>query len=128
MLMTLLVLLAAAATTQAAAAADAAATATTQAAAATQQANLPKPEIAIGVGEEEKKKVVSALVTLNGKPLQDAAVTISVQRTFGKLPLGKDTTLDDGTTVAPFPSDLPGSPDGQLRLVAEVAPTPRYGP
>jgi hypothetical protein len=95
-------------------------------AAAARAVELPKPVIALTVGEEEKKKVLRALVTLNGKPLENATVTISVKRTFGNLPLGKDTTLDDGTAVVAFPTSLPGGPDGQLHIVADVSPTPNY--
>jgi hypothetical protein len=93
---------------------------------AARAAGLPKPQVSIELGEEEKKKVVRATVTLDGKPLPDAAVKISVKRTFGLLPLGKDTTLDDGTAVAPFPLDLPGDADRQLQIVAAVAGTPKY--
>ena len=89
-------------------------------------AALPKPNVTISIGEEENRKVVRALVRLQNKPLENAAVTISVKRTFGLLPLGKDATLDDGTAAAPFPANLPGGPDGQLHFVAEVAGTPEY--
>lgn len=109
-------------------AASAATTSPATTAASTEpSAALPRPTIAITVGEEEGKKVVRALVMLDKKPLENAAVTVSVRRTFGLLPIGKDTTLDDGTAVAPFPSDLPVGHDGELRLVAEVAPTAKYG-
>ena len=90
-------------------------------------AALPKPDVTISIGEEENRKVVRALVKLQDKPLENAAVTISVKRTFGLLPLGKDTTLDDGTAAAPFPADLPGGSDGQLHFVAEVAGAAQYG-
>jgi hypothetical protein len=88
--------------------------------------SLPRPDVAITVGDEEGQKVVRAMVTLQGKPLEGATVTIAVKRTFGLLPLGKDTTLDDGTAVAPFPADLPGDSKGLLHLVAEVAGTDQY--
>jgi hypothetical protein len=89
-------------------------------------AALPTPDVTISIGEEENRKVVRALVKLQDKPLENAAVTISVKRTFGLLPLGKDTTLDDGTAAAPFPADLPGGADGQLHFVAEVAGAAQY--
>jgi hypothetical protein len=94
---------------------------------AAKAADLPKPQIQITVGEEEHKKVVNALVTVNGKPQADAVVTFSVRRTFGLLVLGKDTTLDDGTAAAPFPDRLPGDSAGNLKIVADVAATPQYG-
>jgi hypothetical protein len=102
------------------------ATATRAATTTSSPTTLPSPTIAVTVGEEEHKKVVRATVTLNGKPLENATVTISVRRTFGTMLLGKDATLDDGTAVAPFPADLPAGPGGELRLVAEVAASPKY--
>ena len=93
---------------------------------ATTSASLPTPSLALSVGEEEHKKIIRALVTLNGKPVENAAVSVFARRTFGKLPLGKDTTLDDGTAAVAFPTGLPGDAAGQLQVVAEVAGTPQY--
>lgn len=86
----------------------------------------PRPEIAITTSVEEGKKVIVAKVTLNGKPVEDAKVTVQVQRTFGQITLGTEATLDDGTVAVPFPTDLPGGIAGQIQVVAEIKSPPEY--
>lgn len=86
----------------------------------------PRPEIAITTSVEEGKKVIVAKVTLNGKPVEDAKVTVQVQRTFGQITLGTEATLDDGTVAVPFPTDLPGGVAGQIQVVAEIKSPPEY--
>ncbi len=83
-------------------------------------APAPQPSVALKVSTEEGKKVIVATVTLNGKPLEGAKVTILAQRTFGRLALGTEDTLDDGTAAVPFPADVPGDAQGRLQVVAEV--------
>lgn len=85
-----------------------------------------KPEVAIKVITEDQQKLIQATVTLNGKPLNGAAVAFFVQRTFGRLTIGHDTTLDDGTAAVPFPTGLPGGPTGQLQVTAQVTAPPQY--
>lgn len=86
----------------------------------------PRPEIAITTSVEEGKKVIVAKVTLNGKPVENAKVTVQIQRTFGQITLGTEATLDDGTVAVPFPTDLPGGIAGQIQVVAEIKSPPEY--
>ena len=83
-------------------------------------AQSTQPTIGLSVGSEEGKKVIRAVVTLNGKPVENAVLRYSVQRTFGELSIGEDTTLDDGTSAVAFPSDLPGTSDGKLHLTVRI--------
>lgn len=85
-----------------------------------------KPEIALSVSKEEGKPTLVATVKLNGKPLENVKVAISVERTFGQLLLGQDTTLDDGSAAVAFPSDLPGGPSGELNVRAEIKAPDQY--
>lgn len=94
--------------------------------AAESAAKKPRPEIAITTSVEEGKKVILAKVTLNGKPVENAKVTVQVQRTFGQITLGTEATLDDGTVAVPFPTDLPGGVAGQIHVVAEIKSPPEY--
>ena len=49
-----------------------------------------------------------------------------VQRTFGNLVIGQDTTLDDGTSAVAFPSDLPGAADGMLHVIVKISAPAKY--
>lgn len=83
-------------------------------------AQTTQPSVAISTDVEDGKKMVHALVLLNGKPLENVTLQYFVQRTFQNLKIGEDTTLDDGTSAVLFPSDLPGSPDGTLHLTVRI--------
>ena len=66
----------------------------------------------------EGKAVLIATVHVKGEPAEDAMVAFNVERTFGRMFLGREVTLDDGTAVVPFPEGLPGDAGGMLRVVA----------
>lgn len=83
-------------------------------------------EIAIRQDLEERKPVLIATVTSAGKPIEGVTVAIFVERTFGAIKLGQDSTLDDGTVAVPFPTGLPGSPQGSLRVRTELVEPPEY--
>jgi len=89
-------------------------------------AQTSRPAIAVTIDVEDGKKMVHALVTLNGKPIVNVNLQYFVQRTFGNLPIGQDTTLDDGTSAVAFPTDLPGAPDGMLHVIVRIATPPQY--
>jgi len=93
---------------------------------ADETAPAAKPEIALSVSKEEGKPTLVATVKLNGKPLENAMVEFRVERTFGQLLVGQDTTLDDGTAATAFPSDLPGGPSGELDVRAEIKAPAQY--
>jgi len=75
---------------------------------------------------EDGEKLILATVTVDDQPIEDAAVTFYVQRTFGWMLIGADRTLDDGTAAVPFPSDLPGGPTGTLVVRAQITASPTY--
>jgi hypothetical protein len=89
-------------------------------------AQTSRPAIALTTDVEDGKKMIHALVTLNGKPIENVNLQYFVQRTFGNLPIGQDTTLDDGTSAVAFPTDLPGAPDGQLHVIVRITAPPQY--
>ena len=47
-------------------------------------------------------------------------MSFGAKRSFGRLVLGTDVTLDDGTAAIAFPTDLPGDEKGNLELRATV--------
>jgi hypothetical protein len=77
-------------------------------------------EVALSSTVEEGKKQLIATVKKDGKLLEGATVSFGAKRTFGRLVLGSDKTLDDGTAAVLFPTDLPGGPKGELELDAVV--------
>jgi len=77
-------------------------------------------EVTLATTVEEGKKQLEATVKKNGKPLEGATVSFGAKRSFGRLVLGTDKTLDDGTAAVAFPTDLPGGPKGELELDAIV--------
>jgi hypothetical protein len=85
-----------------------------------------QPTIALTTDIEDSKKMVHAVVALNGKPLVNVTLQYFVRRTFGNLQIGEDTTLDDGTSAVTFPSDLPGAADGNLHLIVRIKAPKQY--
>jgi len=69
---------------------------------------------------EEGDTVVRARVTVGGRPAAGVRVGFTTARHFGRLPLGEDETLDDGTAAVAFPQSLPGDTAGVLRVRAEI--------
>ncbi|HTL98940.1 MAG TPA: hypothetical protein VL181_09060 [Holophagaceae bacterium] len=64
------------------------------------------------VGQEDGRPEVIATLTSDNKPVANAGVAFQLQRSFGELALGQDTTLDDGTAAAALPKELAPNPDG----------------
>jgi hypothetical protein len=84
--------------------------------------------VTLSTSVEEGKKQLVATVMKNGKPVEKATVSFGAKRTFGRLVLGTDVTLDDGTAAIAFPSDLPGNAKGELELDAVVnGPLSQWG-
>ncbi len=84
------------------------------------------PVILLQTNVEDKQVMILATVTAGGNPVEGATVAFFAQRTFGDLPLGQDQTLDDGTAAIPFPSELPGGPDGILIVKARIMAPQHY--
>lgn len=72
----------------------------------------PAASIAARLGQEDGKPELIATVLADGKPLPNAGVSFQLVRSFGRLALGEDTTLDDGTAAAPFPKELRADAQG----------------
>jgi hypothetical protein len=87
-------------------------------------AQTTQPVIHLATDVEDGKKMVHAVVTVSGKPKENIVLQYFVKRMFGNLQIGEDTTLDDGTSAIPFPSNLPGSADGTLTVIAKVKGPP----
>ena len=85
------------------------------------QAPPPPAEISAQIGQEDGKPEIIATVKAAGKPVPNVGVTFTLARTFGDLPLGQDTTLDDGTAAAPFPKGL--RPDQEGHWTFKIALT-----
>ncbi|MGD0540444.1 MAG: hypothetical protein ABSB33_02890 [Tepidisphaeraceae bacterium] len=89
-------------------------------------AQTAQPAISLSTDIEDGKKMVQASVSLNGKPLENVVLQYFVQRTFGNMLFGQDTTLDDGTSAVAFPSDLPAASDGKLHFVVRIKTPAQY--
>ena len=85
-------------------------------------------QVTLSTAVEDGKKQLIATVKRAGKPVENATVSFGAKRTFGRLVLGADVTLDDGTAAIPFPADLPGDARGNLELNAMVqGPLSQWG-
>lgn len=84
------------------------------------------PIIVVTTDTEEGKRVIVAKVTAAGRPIEGAKVTFLVERSLGRLPLGTEDTLDDGTAAVAFPADLPAGPKGELHVTAEIKAPDSY--
>ena len=101
-------------------------------AAPAQTSSAPAPaadvQVSLGTAVEDGKKQLVATVKRAGKPVENATVSFGAKRSFGRLVLGTDVTLDDGTAAIPFPAGLPGDPAGNLELNAIVqGPLSQWG-
>ena len=85
-----------------------------------------KANIAISATTEDNQKMIRAVVTVDGKPIENAVVNFYIGRTFGNLSLGQDKTLDDGSAAVKFPANLPADADGSLCVLAEIKDPPQY--
>lgn len=84
--------------------------------------------VTLSTDVEDGKKQLIATVKRAGKPVENAIVSFGATRTFGRLVLGADTTLDDGTAAIPFPADLPGDAAGNIEFNAMVqGPLSQWG-
>ena len=99
-------------------------------AATAEAASAPQPRAQIDLRRtvEDKKEMLVATVSVNGKPVEGASLTFSVSRLFGPMDLGQDQTLDDGTAAVAFPVGLPGDAKGDLAVhVAVTSPAELEG-
>ena len=85
-----------------------------------------RPSITLEPSVEEGKKVLLATVTLETRPVEGAQVVFYAKRTFGRIKLGQEETLDDGTAIAPFPDGLPGDQTGKIDVTAEIVAPEQY--
>jgi len=83
-------------------------------------------KLSLDVVTEDGQKLIRAVFTSGGKPVENANVSFGVKRTFGTLLLGEDRTLDDGSAAVKFPADIPGGPTGTLEVIAQVTAPPQY--
>ena len=91
-------------------------------------ASRPAADVSLELVTEDGEKLLRAVVTSGGKPVENATVSFGVKRTFGTMKVGEDRTLDDGSAAVKFPSDLPGGPGGALDVVAQVEAPAEYAP
>jgi hypothetical protein len=91
-----------------------------------EEAGAKRPRIVVESVTQDNQKLIGATVTLDGNPVAGANVRFLVKRTFGDMEIGKDVTFDDGTAFVPFPSDLPGGPEGRLDVTVRVTAPPSY--
>ena len=86
----------------------------------TRAVTRPGASISVSVVTEEGQKMIKAVVTAGGKPVENASIVFGIRRTFGTLVIGEDQTLDDGSAAAKFPTDLPGDAEGNLHVVINI--------
>jgi hypothetical protein len=78
------------------------------------------PSLVLTSEVEDGKKMLIATVKQDGKPLEGVAVSFSVERTFGKLVIGQDKTLEDGSAAIPVPEGIASGPGGELKVTAQA--------
>ncbi len=78
------------------------------------------PSLVLKSEVEEGKKMLIATLTQDGKPLEGVPISFSVDRTFGKLVIGEDKTLEDGSAAIPAPEGMVSGPRGELRVTAQA--------
>lgn len=69
---------------------------------------------------EDGQEMLVATVTVSGRPVSGVQVGFTTPRHFGRLLLGEDVTLADGTAAVAFPTSLPADRTGVLPVRAEV--------
>ena len=94
--------------------------------ASTAPTTRPKAKISLDLVTEDGQKLIRAVVTSGGKPVENVNVSFGVKRTFGTLLLGEDRTLDDGSAAIKFPADIPGGPTGTLDVIVQIKAPPEY--
>lgn len=78
--------------------------------------------------EEGIDLLLVTAVDSDGQPLEGVVVAAYVNRLFGELVIGRETTFDDGTAFIPLPKDLPPSESGRLSILVRVTePQDRAG-
>ena len=82
------------------------------------RAEAPRLELKSEV--EEGKKMLIATLTRDGKPLEGVTISFFIERTFGKLKLGEDKTLEDGSAAVPAPEDMASGPGGEMKITARA--------
>lgn len=65
-------------------------------------------------------KTAQVLATSEGKPVADLSVKLYAERLFGLLPLGEESTDEEGVANFEFPTDLPGNKNLELNILAKV--------
>jgi polysulfide reductase-like protein len=78
------------------------------------------PVLELKTAVEDGKKMLIATVTRDGKPLEGVPISFYVDRTFGRLLIGADKTLEDGSAAVPAPEDMAAGPGGQLKITAQA--------
>jgi len=93
----------------------------------TAPATAPTANVTVDAAKsDEGEKVIRAVVTSAGQPVEGATVRFTVRRTFGALVIGLDKTLDDGTAEAKFPLGLKSGGTSELLIAAEVVAPAQY--
>lgn len=77
-------------------------------------------QVDVKAATEEGEKMLVAMVTRRGKPIEGVKTAFFVEVESELRPLGEDTTIDDGTAAVRFPEGVPGGPQGELRIVVEA--------
>lgn len=83
-------------------------------------ARAEAPKLDLKTAVEEGKKMLIATVTRDGKPLEGVPISFYVDRHFGRLKIGEDKTLEDGSAAVEVPENLAAGPDGELKISAQA--------
>ena len=78
------------------------------------------PSLVLTSAVEDGKKMLIAKVTRDGKPIEGVPVAFYVDRTFGKLLIGEDKTLEDGSAAVPAPEGIASGAGGELKVTAQA--------
>jgi hypothetical protein len=78
------------------------------------------PSLVLTSEVEDGKKMLIATLTQDGKPLEGVLISFYVERTFGKLVVGEDKTLEDGSAAIAVPEGITSGPEGELKVTAQA--------
>jgi CelD/BcsL family acetyltransferase involved in cellulose biosynthesis len=78
------------------------------------------PSLVLTSEVEDGKKMLIATLTQDGKPLEGVPISFYVDRMFGRLLVGEDKTMEDGSAAVPAPEGMASGPGGELVVTAQA--------
>jgi hypothetical protein len=89
---------------------------------------VSKAELKVTVDMKDSVKTATALLTLNGQPVNEKAISFFVKRLYSLHPIGESATTDeDGIATIDIPMDIPADLEGNLAVIANIVDDENVG-